>query len=156
MSSAMSIIARSDRLSYPQRDIVQRVNQGESRIASLRIVPEAVDSGFPCAEVVFLLSRVALPLQRTWILSGMAALWRRAQTPSRLAVAPTLQHVPASAGHTLTVSARAATLRAAGLVPSAFERHLVEQLIIVRQACFRRIVRSVRTQGHAPSPPARP
>ena len=76
------------------------------RIASSEIVPER--------GAALLLSREAMPRQRADVLSGLAALWRRAQTPSRLAVAPALPPAPAWAGHTLMVVSTPSCSRPAG------------------------------------------
>lgn len=66
-----------------------------TRIASLNFVPEDFLRTF---------RQVSRCRAYAVVHSGMAAQRRRAQTPSRLAVAPTPRLAPPSPGHTLTVA----------------------------------------------------
>lgn len=75
-----------------------------TRIASSRNAPKILIVRLLRERSCLLVVKRALPLQRASILSGLAAFWRRAQTPSRLAVAPTLPLTPTWAGHTLMVA----------------------------------------------------
>jgi hypothetical protein len=63
----------------------------------------------------FLLRRFLL-FDLTTVPSSRPALcsWRRAQEPSRLAVAPTFPHAPATPGHTLTAPSTTARLPRSG------------------------------------------